>query len=156
MKDVSIGTAARATGVKVPTIRYYEEVGLLPRAPRTGSNRRLYGADDLNRLRFIRHARELGFDIDAIRALLDLQAKPETSCAGVDAIAREHLAEVDRRIESLQALKRELERMLTSCQRGRIAECRIIEVLQDHAQCRHHDKPLKVGRAMQRALSKGA
>ena len=122
-----------ATGVKVPTIRYYEEVGLLPRAPRTGSNRRFYGAVDLDRLRFIRHARELGFEVESIRTLLALQGRPETSCESVDAIARKHLAEVNRRIDSLLALRRELQRMITSCGHGRIADCRIIEALRERA-----------------------
>ncbi len=138
MKDLSIGAAARSSGVKVPTIRYYEEVGLLPRPPRTASNRRLYGPQELARLRFIRHARELGFETGAIRELLELQGKPERSCEAADAIARERLDEVNRRIASLEALRRELERMIGSCSKNRIAECRIIEVLQDHAQCMHH------------------
>jgi DNA-binding transcriptional MerR regulator len=143
MKAMTIGAAAEATGVKVPTIRYYEGIGLLPRASRTGSNRRLYGAADFDRLRFIRHARELGFEVEAIRALLDLQGRPDISCTSADAIARAHLSEVERRIESLSTLKRELQRMIESCGRGRVAECRIIEVLQDHAQCRHHDTPTR-------------
>lgn len=138
MKDVSIGAAAKSTGVKIPTIRYYEGVGLLPQPARTDSNRRLYGPQDLDRLRFIRHARELGFEIEAVRTLLDLQGKPDTSCAKVDAIASEHLADVNRRIESLVALRQELERMVRTCRKGKIADCRIIEVLQDHAECRHH------------------
>lgn len=136
--DVSIGRAAEATGVKVPTIRYYESVGLLPRPPRTESNRRLYGEPDLARLRFIRHARELGFEIEAIKAMLDLQARPELPCAEIDALARTHLADVTRRISSLDGLKRELERMINSCRRGRVADCRIIETLQHHELCRHH------------------
>lgn len=140
MAGISIGSAAAATGVKVPTIRYYEEVELLPRAARTGSNRRLYGPGDLARLRFIRHARELGFDVDDIRALLALQSEPQQTCSAVDAIARRHRTEVERRIEGLLALKRELERMIKGCKRGRVAQCRIIEVLQDHAQCAHHPR----------------
>jgi DNA-binding transcriptional MerR regulator len=138
MKELTIGGAARASGVKIPTIRYYEQIGLLPAPPRTGSGRRLYDERDLARLAFIRHARELGFEIDAIRALLDLQSKPDGSCAAADAIARERLAEVDRRIDSLNALKAELERMINDSKHGRIAECRIIEVLQNHALCEHH------------------
>ena len=133
-----IGEAARQTGVKVPTIRYYEQIGLLPAPPRSNSNRRLYDMQDLARLAFIRHARELGFDVPAIQALLTLQDKPRRSCAAVDVIATARLEEVDRRIESLQVLKSELERMIKGCKRGKIANCRIIEVLQDHAQCQHH------------------
>lgn len=140
MARVSIGAAAKATGVKVPTIRYYEDVGLMPPAPRTVSNRRLYGPGEVARLRFIRHARELGFEVDDIRALVALQSEPQQTCTEVDAIARAHLAEVERRIESLQALKSELGRMIKGCKRGRISQCRIIEVLQDHAQCAHHPR----------------
>src|SRR5215218_6627005 len=107
--NVPIGEAARRSGVKVPTIRYYEEIGLLPSPPRTESNRRLYGAVDLQRLAFIRHARELGFEVEAIRTLLSLQVTPNQSCAAADEIARTHLAEVEGRISSLRALKAELE-----------------------------------------------
>ena len=87
-QNVPIGEAARRSGVKVPTIRYYEQIGLLPAPPRTESNRRLYDARDLRRLAFIRHARELGFEVDAIRALLALQDNPNQSCAAADMIAR--------------------------------------------------------------------
>ena len=93
MQGVSIGEAAAASGVKVPTIRYYEQIGLLPAPPRTEGNRRHYSGGDLRRLAFIRHARELGFEIDAIRALLVLADKPEQSCATADQIARAHLLE---------------------------------------------------------------
>lgn len=136
MAEVSIGRAARETGVKVPTIRYYEGIGLLPSPPRTESNRRLYGKDDLARLRFIRHARELGFEVDAIRQLLELQDDPSQPCAAADSIARARLADVERRIRSLSALKRELKGMIESCSCGRVAQCRVIEVLADHGQCR--------------------
>ncbi|MFX8672475.1 MerR family transcriptional regulator, partial [Acinetobacter baumannii] len=71
MQDVAIGEAARQSGVKVPTIRYYEQIGLLPAPPRSEGNRRLYGTADLRRLAFIRHARELGFEVGSIRTLLD-------------------------------------------------------------------------------------
>ena len=83
--DFAIGEAARQSGVKVPTIRYYEQIGLLRAADRTDGNRRLYGRRDLDRLAFIRHARELGFEVDAIRTLLSLQDEPEQSCAAADA-----------------------------------------------------------------------
>ena len=126
---VSIGVAATRTGVKVPTIRYYEEIGLLPAPPRTKSNRRRYAATDLRRLVFIRRARQLGFDIDSVRALLTIQDIPDQSCAAVDAIAQARLDEVERRIESLLKLKAELKRMIAACSRGRVAECRIIGTL---------------------------
>lgn len=136
---LSIGAAARASGVKVPTIRFYEEIGLLPHLPRTEGNRRLYGPALVKRLAFIRHARDLGFGLDAIRALLQLQDRPDQSCAEADAIAGTRLAEVRRRIAALRALEAELDQMVGACAHGRVAECRVIETLADHAHCRFHD-----------------
>lgn len=133
-----IGEAAQQSGVKVPTIRYYEQIGLLTAPPRSEGNRRQYGAADLRRLAFIRHARELGFEVEAIRAMLALQDRPEQSCAAVDEIARARLVEIEQRIASLTALKSEFERMLASCAHGQIAECRVIEAVADHGLCRHH------------------
>ena len=133
----SIGTLARKTGVKVPTIRFYESIGLLPAPPRTQSNRRVYGDDAINRLRFIRHARELGFEVPTIRELLELTGEPQRSCEKVDAIAREHLHEIESRIERLTALRSEVRRMLKQCMHGRIADCRIVEVLGHHEFCHH-------------------
>jgi DNA-binding transcriptional MerR regulator len=132
---VPIGVAATHSGVKVPTIRYYEQIGLLPKPRRTKSNRRHYDAADLRRLVFIRHARELGFEIEAIRALLTLQDNPDQSCMAADAIARARLGEVERRLEILIRLKAELERMIAECSRGRVAECRVIEALANHSEC---------------------
>ncbi len=134
---VPIGEAARRSGVKVPTIRFYEQIGLLPAPPRSEGNRRQYGPGELRRLAFIRHARELGFETQAIRALLTLQDDPSQPCATADAIAKARLGEVEQRIRSLTALKAELETMIESCRQGRIDKCRVIEVLADHGQCRH-------------------
>ena len=137
-RGMAIGEAARQSGVKVPTIRYYEEIGLLPSLARTEGNRRLYEEADLRRLTFIRHARELGFDLNAIRALLVLQDNPDQCCAAADVIAQARLAEVERRLTSLTALKAELERMITGCAAGTVADCRVIEILADHGNCLHH------------------
>jgi len=137
-ENVPIGEAARQSGVKVPTIRYYEQIGLLPAPPRSEGNRRQYDGGDLRRLAFIRHARELGFEIDAIRTLLTLQDQPGQSCAAADEIARARLVEVEQRIASLTALKAELRRMVASCSHGLVDQCRVIEILADHGQCRHH------------------
>jgi len=125
----SIGALARDTGVKVPTIRFYEAIGLLPEPARTASNRRMYGSDAVRRLNFIRHARELGFELAAIRQLLALADDPQRPCAEVDSIAREHLGEIDSRIRRLTALRAEFGRMIRQCARGRISDCRIIEAL---------------------------
>lgn len=131
-----IGELSRQTAVKVPTIRYYEQIGLLPEAPRTEGNRRLYDKAEVNRLNFIRHSRELGFEIDDIRELLTMAAQPQSSCHQVDSIANNHLAEIDRRIASLTALKAELSRMIDECGHGRVCDCRIIEALANHSHCR--------------------
>lgn len=137
---IPIGEAARRSGVKVPTIRYYEQIGLLPAPPRSEGNRRFFDEKGLRRLAFIRHARALGFEVEAIRTLVQLQDRPEQSCAAADEIARHHLAEVERRIASLSALKGELVRMVEGCAHGKVADCRVIEVLADHGQCcgEHH------------------
>lgn len=135
MADVTIGEAARLSGVKVPTIRYYESIGLLPSPPRSDGNRRVFEAGNLRRLSFIRHARELGFDIDAIRTLLELQDHPRQTCEAADMIARGHLSAVDRKIAKLRALKVELKAMIESCRHGKVENCRVIEVLADHELC---------------------
>lgn len=136
-KTVSIGVAASKSGVKVSTIRFYEDIGLLAAPARTEGNRRLYNNKDLRRLSFIRHARELGFDMGDIRALLDLQGHPDQPCEGADAIAEAKLVEVRRRIASLKALEAELVRMVR-CYHDRVENCRVIETLADHQLCRHH------------------
>lgn len=137
MQNVTIGEAAKQSSVKVPTIRYYEDIGLLPAPARSDANRRSYEASDIRRLAFIRHARELGFEIDAIRTLVALQNDPNQSCGSADIIAKARLEEVDQRISSLNALKGELELMIEGCKHGRVAECRVIEVLADHGKCNH-------------------
>ncbi|MBW9117840.1 helix-turn-helix domain-containing protein [Rhizobium cauense] len=137
MKKITIGEASRQSGVKVPTIRYYESIGLLPQLNRSEGNQRSYEAADLRRLAFIRHARELGFEVEAIRTLLILQDDPHQPCASADAIAKARLVEVEQRIRSLTALKAELELMVEGCGHGRVDQCRVIEVLADHGQCSH-------------------
>ncbi|TPQ51996.1 MerR family transcriptional regulator [Prosthecomicrobium hirschii] len=137
MERVPIGEAARRSGVKVPTIRYYEDIGLLPAPPRSEGNRRFFDETTLRRLAFIRHARELGFGIEAIRTLITLQDRPDQTCAAADAIARARLDDVERRIASLTALREELRTMIEGCSHGRVAQCRVIETLGDHDRCIH-------------------
>ncbi|MER2268378.1 MerR family transcriptional regulator [Methylobacterium oxalidis] len=137
MKPIAIGELSRRTSVKVPTIRFYEERGLLPMPARTEGNRRTYGEAAVRRLRFIRHARELGFEVDAIRTLLDLAGQPDRPCAEADVIARRHLEDIDDRIARLTALRTEVQAMLDSCACGQVRECRVIEVLADHGKCLH-------------------
>jgi DNA-binding transcriptional MerR regulator len=135
MRPLAIGALADQTGVKIPTIRYYESVGLIPPAPRADNNRRLYDDEAVRRLCFIRHARELGFEIDAIRQLLALADDPDRPCEQADTIAREHLQNIDNKIARLVALRAEVQRMTEECGHERIADCRVIEVLADHGEC---------------------
>jgi DNA-binding transcriptional MerR regulator len=129
MQSLSIGELARAAQVKVPTIRYYETIGLLRSPDRTQGRQRRYDRGDVRRLSFIRHARALGFEVEAVRALLALQDEPARSCKAVDKIARQRLEEVEVRIASLRALRRELCRMIEECAQGTVSDCRIIEAL---------------------------
>jgi Cu(I)-responsive transcriptional regulator len=126
---MNIGDLAKAADTKVETIRYYERIGLLPEPPRSAANYRTYGVEHLNRLAFARRARDLGFSIEQIRALLDLASHSDQSCEAVDRIARHHLAEVTRKLSALQALRRELEAIIGQCSHGTVAECRILDAL---------------------------
>ena len=137
MDELPIGELSHGAGVKVPTIRFYEKIGLLKVTRRTSDNRRYYSGDDVKRLRFIRHSRELGFEIDDIRALLALYDEPQSSCESVHGIAKRHLGQIEMRIGQLQALRGELQRMVHEGQHGRICDCPVIEVLADHDQCQH-------------------
>ena len=126
---MKIGEMASATATNIETVRYYEKIGLLPPPARTGANYRSYGPEHLARLSFIRRARDLGFPIEQIRALLDLSQRRGHDCATVDALAKAHLVEVDRKIADLTALRRELGALIESCAGGTVADCRILEAL---------------------------
>ena len=132
-----IGQLAKATGVKVPTIRFYEGIGLLPEPLRTDSDRRVYDQATVDRLAFIKHARQLGFTVEAIRNLLDLSDHPDRPCEQANALAAAQLKTVEAKIRQLQALRKELRRMVATACEGRVSDCRVIEVLSDHALCAH-------------------
>ncbi|KFC70179.1 Transcriptional regulator, MerR family [Devosia sp. LC5] len=126
---MQIGDLSRETGVNIETIRYYERSGVLPPPARQDNGRRVYDAADVRRLGFIRHARDLGFDLQSVQTLLALQEQPQASCADASRIAQAQLDEVERRIARLQNLQLELSRMVTECRKGVVAECRVIEAL---------------------------
>ncbi|CAN0552819.1 unnamed protein product [Ectocarpus sp. 12 AP-2014] len=134
-KKRTIGRLSKEAGVKVTTIRYYESIGLMSEPDRSYSGQRIYQKDDVERLNFIRHARELGFSVDSIRELIALQNQPEQDCEVADAIANRHLLDVSRRIRQLRELENELRRMIKSCQGGHIGTCSIIASLSDHEYC---------------------
>ena len=104
----------------------------MPTPPRTEGRQRRYGEVHLKRLLFIRQARDLGFIIEDIRGLLELAAHPDQPCASIDAIAGRHLAAIKSKIAQLMALQEELNEMLKSCAKGRIAECKVIEALANY------------------------
>tara|TARA_R110000787_G_scaffold70001_8_gene155577 strand:+ start:1888 stop:2328 length:441 start_codon:yes stop_codon:yes gene_type:complete len=133
--NFTIGRLAKATGCKVQTIRYYEQIRLLPEPLRSEGNQRFYADSDIKRLTFIRHARQLGFTLGAIRDLLSLADNPDQSCATADEIARAQLSDVEQRIARLLPLKKELERMIEQCKGGQISDCHVIGVLSDHSLC---------------------
>lgn len=126
---MKISEAAAASGCHLETIRYYERVGLMPRPTRTGSGYRAYAPADVERLRFISRGRELGFSLEEIRSLLRLNDDPMLSCGDVDAVARAHLADVHQRIEELQRMAVELERVIAQCVGGERGTCTILGAL---------------------------
>ena len=130
----SIGQLSNRTGVKIPTIRYYEQMGLIEAPERSEGNQRRYTAVELRRLSFIRHSRDLGFSIENIRGLLSLSEHPEKPCHDAHDIAVQHLKDVQDRIAQLQKLERELKRF-SRCDADSVAECAVIETLADHKLC---------------------
>ena len=133
---LTIGQLSTRTGVKVPTIRYYEQTGLMEEPDRTAANQRRYGTAELERLAFIRHARDLGFSISAIAELIALQGRPDQPCDNADDIARGQLAEVRGKIKRLKRLERELARIAAACSCGGVVQdCAVLAALGDHDQC---------------------
>lgn len=132
---LKIGQLGKATGTNTETIRYYERIGLLPKAGRTDGNYRNYDVRDVERLTFIRHARGLGFEIADILSLLELSESPDQDCSEADRIASQQLTAVKRKIGQLTKLQAELKRMISQCRGGQISDCRIMLSLADHEQC---------------------
>jgi DNA-binding transcriptional MerR regulator len=135
MSRKTIGILSSECGVKVTTIRYYESIGLIQEPERTGSGQRIYDEAAVEHLNFIRHARDLGFPIEAIRELIALQDSPGTDCARVDKIARSQLVDVRRRLNQLEALEAELKNMISICDGGKVANCKVLQTLTNHDEC---------------------
>ena len=135
MRAYSIGDLSAQSGVKVPTIRYYEQIGLIDAPARTEGNQRGGGGAERGGGGFIAHARDMGFPMDSLKSMLSLAARGDAPCARVDALVEQHLAEVDQRIAQLTRLRGELAGMLSSNHHGTVAECRVVEVLSDHDRC---------------------
>lgn len=125
-----IGDLARLTATKVVTIRYYESIGLMPPPERSATNYRVYGKAQLDRLRFIRRCRDLGFPLEQIAELAALSSDRQRPCGEVDRLTQAHLAEVEAKIADLNALAAELRRIGAQCHGGvTISNCRILEAL---------------------------
>ena len=125
---IQIGELSRRTGCNIETIRYYERIGLMPAPPRRGRYRS-YGAEDVGRLGFVRRARELGFTLDEVRALLGLAAGGQASCAEVRDLAASHLQDVRARIADLKRMERVLAGSVRACDAGQDPGCPLIHAL---------------------------
>lgn len=129
----SIGVLARQTGCTVPTIRYYEEIGLLPPGPRTEAGRRIYGDAAVRRLTFIRRCRDFGFSIEQVRELVGMVDQPDRPCVEVREVAARHLSQLREKLAELQALERSMAAFVcncdTACAGGAAIDCTILEDL---------------------------
>ena len=139
------GALASKTGCNIETIRYYEQIGMLPPPPRSEGGRRLYGQNLIKRLNFVLRSRDLGFTLEEIRELLRMVDDKNFTCAQVDVLAQKHLQDIRRKIAALKRLESTLETMTARCSRGQIPECPIIDALFDAR------TPLRSAKAMPQA-----
>lgn len=130
-----IGELAKATGVDVETIRYYEKAGLLPEPARESNGYRAYGVDHLERLAFVRHCRALDMPLEAVRRLLEFVARPEAGCGDINELIDDQLGRVRARIDSLRALERQLAALRAQC--GEPHEARECGILQELVAAAH-------------------
>jgi len=127
---IQIGELSRRTGCNIVTIRYYEQIALLPAPARSAGRYRVYDTADVRRLAFIRRARELGFTLDEVRTLLSLSADDgQDTCANVREVAERHLADVRAKIADLQAMEHVLADAVRRCAAGEVPGCPIIDAL---------------------------
>lgn len=127
---LKIGELAKQTGAPVETIRYFEQLGLLPAPARSEGNYRLYGALHRERLQFIRHCRSLDMSLDEIRSLLSFKDNPEGSCSLVNDLLDKHVGHVANRIKELQLLQKQLKTLRNQCNSTEAAkDCEILQNL---------------------------
>ncbi|HYT81927.1 MAG TPA: MerR family DNA-binding protein [Gemmatimonadales bacterium] len=138
MTALTIGQVATAAAVNIQTIRYYERRGLMAALRRTPAGYRQYAEDAVSRLRFIKHAQELGFSLKEIQELLGLRVRQAAACDAVERKARQKIGVVQRKIGDLQRMKRTLERLAAACAARRPTDdCPILEALEDHGDADH-------------------
>ena len=152
---MNIGEAAKASGVSAKMIRHYESVGLFPQAARTDSGYRQYGDREVNTLRFVRQARDLGFSIEQIRALLGLWQNRRRPSRQVKALAQAHIEELEQKLEELRLVKATLEHLVHCCHGDDRPDCPILDSLASGAAIRagHKKAPATTARAPRRAAS---
>ncbi len=129
LPHLPIGTLAKQTGCKVETIRYYENIGVLPPPARSSGGQRRYTINHLKRLNFVRRARALGFTLNEVRDLLRLVDGADYTCAEVEAVTLAHLGDVRTKIADLRKLERVLKDMASQCDRGTVPDCPVIDAL---------------------------
>lgn len=135
---MKIGELSKKSGCKVVTIRYYEQQGLLKKGLRTSTNYRLYGEDDLERLNFIMHCRNLNLDLNSIKKLLSYSHDTQQSCEWVGDMIDNHIKEIDKQIKSLKDLKKSLHDLRQKCSGDDVvAHCAIVKHLHKHINCSH-------------------
>lgn len=130
-RTFGIGQLAERSGVKVETVRYYEQSGLMPDPPRTEGGHRLYTEEHLRRLIFIRRCRQLGFVMEEIRGLLYLIDGGKYTCGEVQALTLDHARSVREKIKDLKRLEKTLTRIASECEGGAVPECPIVDALLD-------------------------
>ncbi len=130
MNRLTRGKLAGQSGVNIATIRYYEKLELLPAPPRSNAGYRMFSTESVNRVRFIKHAQELGFSLKEIKELLDLRVTPVATATDVRMRASGKIADIGNKIQHLRAMKKSLERLVNSCCGiGSVSECPILESL---------------------------
>lgn len=131
MTLLSIGQVARRTQVTVETVRFYEKQGLIVAPQRSDAGYRQYPEETVKRVRFIQHAKEVGFTLKDIAELLALRQEPRTSCADIKLRATQKIEEVDRKIQDLKRIRDALARMILTCSgSGAVSQCPILEELE--------------------------
>ena len=128
-QELTIGRLSELTGVNIETIRYYERTKVLPAPARTANGRRVYQSADVRTLAFLRRARELGFSLDEIRALLRLGGPEKASCREVRRIATHHLDDIRAKISDLRKLERLLARTVAQCTGTTSPDCPVLDLL---------------------------
>ena len=138
---LTIGALARSAGSKVQTIRYYEQVGLLKPARRTKGGQRRYHVGDIGRLKLIRHSRQFGFSLDAIRELLELSSGSQVSCVSATIVAQQQLNVLERKLSRLLDQKMVLEQLVKECNCRNVTTCQVLAGVRGYTGCASSDEP---------------